>query len=241
MLQFSKIKVMSYNIHKGFSFGNFKYVLSEIKARIEETEADIVFLQEVGEQKDLGPQLEYLADNLWPHFAYGKNSVYEGGHHGNAILSRFPIQSNTNVSLTQYHLEKRGMLHAIISDDRGVKIHLLTVHLDLINYNRMKQLQIVTNYFKKNISPDDLVILGGDFNDWTEKASQILSATTQVKEAHSYLHKVHAKTFPSVFPLLPLDRMYFKNLEPLKAEVLKSKTWRNLSDHLALLTEFKVI
>lgn len=241
MLQFSQVKVLSYNIHKGFSFGNLKYILNEIKLKIVETGADIVFLQEVGEHKDLGSQFEYLADNMWPHYAYGRNAVYENGHHGNAILSRFPIISYENIDLTQYKLEKRGLLHATICDSRGTKVHLMTLHLDLMNRNRVKQLQIVTDYINRVVPAGEIIILGGDFNDWTENASQMLKAQNQLFEAHRHLHLKYARTFPSVFPVLPLDRIYFRNLEPLHSEVLKTSAWKNLSDHLALLSEFKLI
>jgi len=37
------------------------------------------------------PQHEFLAHESWLHHAYGKNSVYDSGHHGNAILSRYPF------------------------------------------------------------------------------------------------------------------------------------------------------
>ena len=73
--------------------------------------ADVVFLQEVlgaappphgarGE-KVTTPQYEFLADSIWQQYAYGRNAVYPNGHHGNAVLSKFPIvrTSNHDVSI----------------------------------------------------------------------------------------------------------------------------------------------
>ena len=41
------IKILTYNIHKGFSTGNRQFVLQKIKESIKASEADVVFLQEV--------------------------------------------------------------------------------------------------------------------------------------------------------------------------------------------------
>lgn len=55
-------------------------------------------------------QLEALADKQWPHFAYGRNAVYDNGHHGNAILSRYPIRETSNFDVSQHSTESRGVL-----------------------------------------------------------------------------------------------------------------------------------
>lgn len=39
---------------------------------------------------------EFLADTMWSDYAYGRNAVYPEGHHGNAVLSRFPIEYYEN-------------------------------------------------------------------------------------------------------------------------------------------------
>ena len=79
------MKIISYNIHKGFSSRNTKYVLEGMRYGLLELNPDIVFLQEVqGKHKparlkkikhDLGPQVEFLARENWPYYIYGKNSV----------------------------------------------------------------------------------------------------------------------------------------------------------------------
>ena len=82
----SVIKVLTYNIHKGFSAGNLRFVLHEIKGSLRDIDADVVFLQEVyGERKisknrfDDWPnnrQFEFLADQVWQHHAYGKKMLF---------------------------------------------------------------------------------------------------------------------------------------------------------------------
>ena len=94
-------RVLTVNTHKGFTFFNRKFILHELREAVRSVAADVVFLQEVhGANEKLGarvpnwpdtPQYEFMADTLWPQFAYGRNAVYPHGHHGNAVLSKFPI------------------------------------------------------------------------------------------------------------------------------------------------------
>ena len=42
-----RIKVLSYNIHKGFNANNSAFVLDEIRQAIRRSGSDLVFLQEV--------------------------------------------------------------------------------------------------------------------------------------------------------------------------------------------------
>src|SRR5438132_888733 len=105
-----KLRVLSYNIHKGFSSGRGKFVLNRIREALRTVHPDLVFLQEVLGHHELHsqkvenwpdqPQFEYLADQLWPHFAYGKNAVYTYGHHGNAILSKYPFSFYENIDIS---------------------------------------------------------------------------------------------------------------------------------------------
>ena len=72
----SKVTILSYNIHKGFSPAGTRKMLQEMRVLLREVGADIVFLQEVMGVKDFRSeqsQFEYLADQIWPHYAYGKN------------------------------------------------------------------------------------------------------------------------------------------------------------------------
>ena len=244
------LRVLSYNIHKGFSIGNRNYVLELIRESIQQFHADLVLLQEVvGEHEKhfdkvtntpSASQFEFLADGAWSHFAYGKNAVYDEGHHGNAILSLYPIKKWHNLDLSTNRWESRGLLHAVLDTPAAKPVHVMSLHLDLLERGRQLQIQKVCDYIKKHTKPKDIVILGGDFNDWSEKVSDRLKAETGLDEAFFTLHGYHAKSFPSFLPMLPLDRMYVKNLKPLTAQCLKGPIWKRLSDHLALFTEFEL-
>lgn len=244
-----KIKILTYNIHKGFNtFGN-QFVLSQIKESLKETGADILFLQEVvGENSNHAkrvknwptqPQFEYLADTVWKHYSYGKNAVFPIRHHGNAILSKFPIVFEENLNISNNRLERRGLLHCVIDLPRPKKrIHLFNTHIDLLASGRKKQMIKIRSRIESHTQKDDLLIFTGDFNDWSHQiTSQLEYSALNLKEAHTVIHGSPAKTFPCFLPVLSLDRVYYRGLRPLSCEVLP---WNELSDHLPLLAEFEI-
>lgn len=241
------IRVMSYNIHKGFSL-NRQFTLDKIRDFIRQHSADILLLQEVvGEnikmKKKLATwpidsQLEFLADSVWSHHAYGKNAIYDHGHHGNAILSAWPIITYENIDISTNPIEKRGLLHATISRE-GEKLHLLCSHLNLFESGRKIQLRRIVERIKTYIPDGEPLILAGDFNDWREKASSVFLQELGLSEVFLKLHGKHALTFPSREPYLALDRIYVRGFECISARCYTSPSLWELSDHGALYAELK--
>ena len=114
------LTVVTYNIHKGFSALNGRLVVHEIRERLRSLSPDVVFLQEVQgahsrhSRRHLAwpeaAQHEFLAHE-GEHSAYGMNAEYRDGHHGNAIVSRYPILKSENLDISHHALECRGLLH----------------------------------------------------------------------------------------------------------------------------------
>lgn len=246
----NSFKVLSYNIHKGFAAGNTKLVLDQIREQIREVGADIVLLQEVvglNESHDKKietwpkvSQFEFLADSAWSHFAYGRNAIYSEGHHGNAILSKFPFVHWDNINISTNSLESRGVIHGVVkllpSEE---ELHLFCIHLGLFESAREKQSEYLSKRIKEHVPPGEAYIIGGDFNDWRGRMSTYLGRSILAQEAFKIKTGQHAKTFPAYFPVLRLDRIYFGNLDLKSCEVLQDRKWRVLSDHLPLLAEFE--
>lgn len=237
-----RLEILSLNIHKGLSHFNWRPTLKEIRELVRRTSADIVFLQEVQELLTRGPeaesQLEFLADSVWSHYAYGKNAVYDEGHHGNAILSKYPIRRSNNLDLTQNRFEMRGMLHCELElPEVDFKLHCFSVHLNLLSGARKKQLEVITSAIRSLQTPAPF-ILAGDFNDWSETASGYLNGSLDAQEAFTAVHGSPAKSYPSVFPILKLDRIYFRGLQVKHAYTLRGPNWLQSSDHLALAAGF---
>ncbi len=245
----NKFKILTYNIHKGFNTGNTNYALKNIKRSIQETASDLVFLQEVighHEEHDIrmddwptSAQFEYLADQVWPHFAYGKNAFYTEGHHGNAILSKYPIDFFENEDVSFSRIEKRGILHAQISPE-GTPVHVFCIHLGLFEKDRKKQIERLCSRIKRHVPHHAPMIIAGDFNDWNGVAGSIIETELGMKEVFHETEGKHAATFPSFYPVLRLDRIYYRNLRCISSERLHGSLWKKQSDHLPLTAVFEI-
>lgn len=241
-----KFKVLTLNIHKGFSAGNRRFTLEKIRECLRQSGANLVFLQEVTgensrhEQAINGwpaqNQFEFLADSVWSHFAYGKNAIYQHGHHGNAILSELPFAESSNVDVSLMRYSQRGMLHGVLDNE----VHLLCVHLGLFERERNMQIDRLSEYVRSVIPASAPLIIAGDFNDWRESAHKRLVSSLGLVEAHENRHRKMAKTFPAMLPCLPMDRIYCRGFRVTGIEVMTHRTWRAISDHCAVIAELEL-
>ncbi|NIF20749.1 endonuclease/exonuclease/phosphatase family protein [Candidatus Pantoea multigeneris] len=240
-------KVLTINTHKGFTSFNRRFILPELRDAVRATSADIVFLQEVMgthsshplqvENWPDTPHYEFLADTMWSDFAYGRNAVYPEGHHGNAILSRYPIVEYKNFDISVAGSENRGMLHCQITLPAPHKtLHVICVHLGLRESHRLAQLQKLAE-FVTALPEDDPVVVAGDFNDWRQRANAFLQRHAGLSEVFSRKYGRPERTFPARFPLLRLDRIYVRNASASHPWALPVKPWSHLSDHAPLAVE----
>ena len=246
-----RIRTLSYNIHKGFQTGGKRFVLPEIRELIRTLNIDIVFLQEViGEHERRAQnisrwpstsQYEYLADNMWSSFSYGKNAAYSDGHHGNAILSRFPIVSSENCNISTNKFEKRGFLSARVEiPSSGFQFTACCTHLDLTERGQKKQATKISTLVTERVPPNEPLILAGDFNDRRDRLRSILETELRLTEVVRQASGKLQPTFPAMWPLLSLDRVYVRHFEVISGFVLRERTWRRLSDHLPVIAELEI-
>ena len=242
------LKIATYNIHKGFSHFNRRMMIHELRDRLRALSADIVFLQEVvGEHERHAerfedwpavPQYEFLADSIWGEFAYGRNSAYDLGHHGNAVLSRYPILSFENQDVSAHRYDKRGLLHCEIRPPGYERtLHCICVHLALHEHGRRKQIGALIERLHREVPDGDPVIVAGDFNDWRNLAGRRLATALSLREAFRDHRGASARSFPSNFPLLRLDRIYVRGFDVRHTEVHHGYPWSRISDHAALSAE----
>ena len=239
------LHVATYNIHKGFSQFNRRMVMYELRERLRETKADIVFLQEVQGAHSLHaaryanwpsmPQYEFLADTVWSEYAYGRNAVYEYGHHGNAILSRYPIISVENQDVSSHTHEHRGLLHCQIHiPKQDITLHCLCVHLALHEEGRRQQISALIERVQTHVPPDAPLIVAGDFNDWRNRVGQRLAAELDIHEAFRTYCGGPARSFPCRLPLFRLDRIYTRGFRVINTQVHHGHLWSKISDHAML-------
>jgi endonuclease/exonuclease/phosphatase family metal-dependent hydrolase len=244
-------KVLTVNIHKGFTFFNRKFILPELREAVRKVGADVVFLQEVtgthakhGDRFDNypeAPHYEFLADTIWPEMAYGRNAVYTHGHHGNAVLSKFPIVRFENHDVSISGPEKRGMLHCELQlPGRSVNVHAICVHLGLMETHREQQMKMLCELVHKDIPAHAPVVVAGDFNDWRHRAHALLRSGADLHEVFVQAHGKAARTFPARMPVLRLDRIYVRNAIGHAPVVLPNRPWSHLSDHAPLAAEIEL-
>jgi endonuclease/exonuclease/phosphatase family metal-dependent hydrolase len=250
MQQKRSISLMTYNIHKGFGVGAIRFLLPRMREAIISLNPDFVFLQEVqGEHKKrekrinawpASPQCEYIAQNIWPHYAYAKNAIYQSGHHGNAILSKYPFQQVDNIKLTQMRRASRSILHAQLIIE-GVVIHLLCVHLGLFKRERAEQSTELMRRIRNVVPQNEPILMAGDFNDWRTILSKPLAEDLNLEEAFVSVKGRHARSYPAIRPALCVDRVYYRGMRVQEVACLQGKPWRMLSDHLPLYARFELI
>lgn len=187
----SSLRIATYNIHKGVVRDLFGWrrtpTIHELRSRLHALEADLIFLQEVQgqhernahrfEQWPVEPQDVFLARSpqLKHVFetAYGKNASYLHGHHGNALLSRYPIVRREQRDMSDHVLEKRGVLHCVVRVGRR-KVHCFVIHFGLLARSRTRQLEALIDWVGKAVPRNAPLIIAGDFNDWRSQLSPVL-------------------------------------------------------------------
>ncbi|OOS23184.1 endonuclease/exonuclease/phosphatase family protein [Moraxella pluranimalium] len=237
------ITITSFNIHKGMSPTNRAVRLIGMKDALARLNPDIICLQEVQGQNlkraiafnefPSQPQHEWFGEFLGYADSYGKNAEYEHGHHGNAVLSRHPLDPKHNVNITVNRLEKRGILHCeVVPDGWQMPVIVLCCHLNLLHKDRLKQYQAIREYIA-TLDKQAPLILAGDFNDWSKKSCQALSGLG-LDEVFDVCHGAYPATYPAKMPMLCLDRIYVRGLQVHNAMVHGGVPWSNLSDHLPI-------
>ena len=260
------LRVLTYNIHKGFNVGNRRFVLHQIREALIAADADLLFLQEMQgehlrhEKKILDwpvlSQLEFLADNTWPFHAYGKNAIYTAGHHGNAILSKFPFEHWENINVSPFPWASRSMLHGVIRlpgmaevsqavgnrcdrlPQSSQDVHIVCIHFGLTGKERRLQISKLCDRIDSHVPHDAPLIIAGDFNDWMGQAERLFHDHLGLQEVFRKTHGRYARSFPSWLPFLPMDRIYYRGLIPVSCEPLTHAPWHTLSDHAPLIASF---
>lgn len=211
-------------------------------------------------------QHTFLAGDRWAEAVYGRNSVRDDGDHGNAMLSRFPLITHENIDISDHRFESRGLLHCAFDYD-GTEVHCICAHLGLFEGSRDRQADSMIARIESHVPAGAPLVIAGDFNDWRHRLGGKLVDRLGVREVFSghetrraalvrRLRRMArpattdgddppaakrlaqpARTFPSAFPLLRLDRVYVRGFRIAQARVLSGPTWARLSDHAPITAE----
>jgi endonuclease/exonuclease/phosphatase family metal-dependent hydrolase len=237
------LRIATYNIHKGVQgLGPVRRLeIHNLVLAVEQLDADVVCLQEVRKmhRKEASyfahwpeqPQAEFLAPEGY-QAVYRTNAVTRHGEHGNALLSRWPVLTHQHEDMSDHRFEQRGLLHVeLMLEDRPV--HVLVVHLGLIRASRQRQLEQLVRFVAREIPAEAPLIVAGDFNEWGPSIARILGPTGLITHKQG-----RHPTFPSRLPLVQLDHVFARGLDPVGVTVPQGRTWWRMSDHLPLIAEF---
>ena len=262
-----KLRIATYNIHKGVSAFGGRSRIHALKLALTAMDADVMFLQEVQGRHDLHArrhaenwpeqsQHEFLAGDSH-HAVYGMNAVYDHGHHGNALLSSYPIASSFNQDMSDHAFERRGLLHCVLQTPKA-KVHCYVVHLGLFRGGRQRQNEALIEAVENSAPKHGPIIVAGDFNDWGNHLSDSLRARLGVAEVFDQNHSPRgiaqflrrlsgrglnikpARTYPAALPCLRLDRIYVRGFAVESAQVFHGADWARLSDHAPIVATLRL-
>lgn len=244
-----QINLLTLNINGGFDVSRRRFLLPALREGLHGIDADIVLLQEVlgahaGHARRYAawpqqPQHAYLAESKWAHQVYGPNARLVEGDQGNAILSRLPVAHSRNRDVSIAGHEPRGLLHAVLKLPGSDPLHVINVHLGLLEAHRREQIQALCRIAEHDVPVEDALVVAGDFNDWRRRGHDALRAAG-LREAFEEHEGRPARTFPSMLPALQLDRIYLRNVDVHWLERLSSSPWSRLSDHIPLFARLEI-
>lgn len=222
------ISVASYNVHKCIGTdGSFDP--DRILNVLLELDADIIALQEADER--FGSRrglldLEALRTRGGYHSVLDSGSrKLSHGWHGNVILHRKGKVTSVD-KLTLPGLEPRGAV-LVDFDVSGVPLCIIGAHLGLLRRSRAKQVSAILH--AAHPVHDRAMILLGDTNEWRIGERSALS----MFDPHLSDVDMAIASFPSRFPLWPLDRVLTsKHVTVYEMVAVTTELSRIASDHL---------
>jgi endonuclease/exonuclease/phosphatase family metal-dependent hydrolase len=248
-----RLRVATYNIHKGVrGVGPGKRLeIHNLGMGVEALDADLVCLQEVRlfHHRDARRfdrtwfawpeqgQAEFLAPDGYES-AYRTNAVTRDGEHGNALLSRLPLGRIGHHDVSDHRFEQRGLLHVPVHW-QGVELHVVVAHFGLIHASRVRQVERLSAFVRREVPARAPLLVAGDFNDWGERLDPGM-AEAGLMRALAPGDVRGPRTYPSRMPLFALDRVYTRGLHCVGLSVPRGGSWARMSDHLPLLVELEL-
>ena len=227
----TRLRVATYNVHSGVGVDR-RFRPERIVDVIGELHADIVALQEVLSPVRGFDMHAHLREATGLHLVTMTTMQLAGGTFGNALLSRWPILELVEHGLTVGRREPRGAIDATIGRDAR-ELRVIATHLGLRGAERSEQLSRLMELVKSAVEIP--TVLAGDFNMTRGRAREL-----RAHAEHLGRSDVLA-TFPSIAPVLPLDRLVARHgASIVDVAVHRSRRARVASDHLPLVATIEL-
>ena len=194
-----RCRVLTWNIH-GALGRNPRFDLARVVELIDRWDPQIVALQEVDSRRDgcgINP-FEFLQRELGEHGIGAKSITTEDGDYGQMLISRWPMNDTVVHDLSYPEREPRRAIATPIETPHG-PLRIVATHLGLSIARAARADQKLIE-----IAGDEPArrSCAGDFNDWFWVGS-VRNALSRALPG-----RTRFRTFPSLCPLLRLDRIY---------------------------------
>ncbi len=235
-----RLSVLSYNIHHGEGIDG-KLDLQRIAGVIKSVDPDLVALQEVDKKvkrSDSVDQPAELARIVEMQVVFAANIELQGGHYGNAVLSRYPIVHHHNHLLPRVdNGEQRGLIEAEIQVPRlNAPLLLLATHLDHRPDDRERIASTAVINQRVSNQVQRLALLAGDMNAVPE--SKVLAEIgTKWMSANS----VPQPTVPVGKPVKQIDYILAHPQDRWKVIEFKVLDEAVASDHRAVFSVLELL
>jgi endonuclease/exonuclease/phosphatase family metal-dependent hydrolase len=236
------VRIVTYNIHKCVGIDRRRSV-ARIARVIEETDADVVALQEVVRREtpthhrdDHHDQARALASLLGMTLVAGPAYKERWGEYGNVVLTRLPVVGQANFDISHPRREPRACMRVDLELAAG-PLHFYNTHLGTSLSERHAQSRRLAEVdILLGSHPERPQVLVGDFNDWFPSAASRLLG--------DHLHDVTRRlrpTYPVIVPFLRLDKVYVNgHVRCRHIEVHTSRLARVASDHAPIVATVEV-
>jgi endonuclease/exonuclease/phosphatase family metal-dependent hydrolase len=241
------LRVVSYNVHSGRELARLTEAF-EKHARLRAP--DVLLVQEIeSHPSESASRARRLAEALQMNYVYAPaRATLDGGTHGLAVFSRFPLSDIEVLPLKQYELHyntrRRIALGATVTVG-GHALRLYNLHLDtrLNARERLEQLRPVVEAARAQ--PVPAVVVGGDFNTnsfrwlfhvvpvFPSAQAGAVDALMREKGFDAPLAAAGATTRKAMLPLR-LDSLYTRGVAVRAAGVERAA---DASDHAPLWME----
>ncbi len=228
-----RLRVMTWNVHS--CIGSDGRVDPErVRDVIRAINPDIVALQEVDSRRDQRDGFDLLGDCLDlghdTHRAEVRTIRTTDGDYGHMLVSRHAISAWACHDVSLPRREPRSLIEARVDTGHG-QISVLAAHLGLSRRERRMQADKLSELAATDNLP---TVILGDFNE----PSGYGAATRRLRR--SFGSTGRRPTWPSRWPILPLDRIWFES----SLQLLDCGVWREArlaSDHLPLWADFRLL
>ena len=233
------LRVLSYNIHHAEGIDG-KLDVARIARVINDCQPDLVALQEVDKlvkRTETIDQPSELARLTNMHVVFGGNIELQGGHYGNAILSRFQVTYSENHLLPCLNDgEQRGVLEATIQLPNNTSLRLLATHFDHRSDDAERQQSATAVQALMHDSEQLPAIFAGDLND------TISSPTlNSLLEHWSRPSEEVQPTIPVAIPDRQIDFVLFR--PTVRWKVVETRVFEETiaSDHRPILAVLELL